>query len=55
MAGREVEGNDGEVIFGLLAEASVPGAALGARGGILDALRSIEGPFAFEDLSSKGL
>ena len=47
IAGREVEGNDGEAIFGLLAEASALGAALDARGGILDALRSIEGPFAF--------
>ncbi|KAK4141682.1 asparagine synthase [Dichotomopilus funicola] len=47
IAGREVEGNDGEAIFGLLAGASASGAALDARGGILDALRSVEGPFAF--------
>jgi asparagine synthetase B (glutamine-hydrolysing) len=47
IAGREVEGNDGEAIFGLLAEASASGAAPDARGAILDALRSIEGPFAF--------
>ncbi|KAH8886904.1 hypothetical protein GQ53DRAFT_656993 [Thozetella sp. PMI_491] len=47
IAGREVEGNDGEAIFGLLAEASASGAALDARDGILDVLRTIEGPFAF--------
>ncbi|KAI0877380.1 hypothetical protein GGS24DRAFT_130495 [Hypoxylon argillaceum] len=47
MAGREGEENDGEAIFGLLAEASASGPALDARGCILDALRSIQGPFAF--------
>jgi asparagine synthetase B (glutamine-hydrolysing) len=47
IAGREVDGNDGEAIFSLLGEASASGTALDAKGGILDVLRSIEGPFAF--------
>ncbi|KOS16674.1 Asparagine synthetase domain-containing protein [Escovopsis weberi] len=36
-----VEGNDAEAVLALLA------AAGGSRGGVLDALRSVEGPFAF--------
>ncbi|KAI1319261.1 asparagine synthase-domain-containing protein [Xylariaceae sp. FL0255] len=47
IAGRQVEGNDGESIFGLLAEAGASGAAVDVKDSILDALRSIEGPFAF--------
>ncbi|KAL7786208.1 asparagine synthase domain-containing protein [Trichoderma ceciliae] len=44
LGGRPVEGNDGEAILTLLAAASCN---LGDDDSVLDALRSIEGPFAF--------
>jgi len=47
IAGRELDGNDGEAVFSLLVEASSSSATSDARAYILDALRSIEGPFAF--------
>jgi asparagine synthetase B (glutamine-hydrolysing) len=43
--GRFVQGNDGEAVFALLSEASCSGT--GAGEAVLQALRSIEGPFAF--------
>ncbi|KAI9171495.1 asparagine synthase-like protein [Paramyrothecium foliicola] len=42
--GRAVEGNDGEAVLQLLTEATH---SAGGQGAILDALRAIEGPFAF--------
>ncbi|KAK1755858.1 asparagine synthetase [Echria macrotheca] len=44
IGGRRVQGNDGEDILGLLAEASASAAGQDA---ILDVFRRIEGPFAF--------
>ncbi|KAI8718944.1 Glutamine amidotransferase type-2 domain-containing protein [Fusarium sp. LHS14.1] len=43
--GNQVQGNDGEAVLALLAEASR--SAADASGRILDVLRAIEGPFAF--------
>ncbi|KAH8912085.1 asparagine synthase [Coniochaeta sp. PMI_546] len=44
IGGRTVQGNDGEAVFALLSNAS---SRNGASDAILEALRSIEGPFAF--------
>jgi asparagine synthetase B (glutamine-hydrolysing) len=43
--GRTVQGNDGEAVFALLSDAS--GSGTGSGDAIFEALRSIEGPFAF--------
>ncbi|OIW31646.1 hypothetical protein CONLIGDRAFT_571516 [Coniochaeta ligniaria NRRL 30616] len=43
--GRAIQGNDGEAVFALLSDASSSGT--GSSNTILEALRSIEGPFAF--------
>lgn len=43
--GRTVQGNDGEAVFALLSGAA--GSGSGSSDAILEALRSIEGPFAF--------
>lgn len=45
LGGKPVEGNDGEAILSMLIAASSN--SLGSRDSVLDALRSIEGPFAF--------
>lgn len=44
IGGRTVQGNDGEAVFALLSSAR---SGNGASDAILEALRSIEGPFAF--------
>lgn len=45
VGGRLVQGNDGEAVFALLGNAS--SSETGSGDAILDALRSIEGPFSF--------
>ncbi len=45
IAGRRIDGNDGEAIFTLLTNASASSPE--SQNAVLDALRSIEGPFAF--------
>ncbi|KAM0511184.1 hypothetical protein ACHAPE_010135 [Trichoderma viride] len=51
LGGKPVEGNDGEAILSLLIAASSNSS--GSRDSVLDALRSIEGPFAFIFLDKK--
>ncbi|KAL7925151.1 asparagine synthase domain-containing protein [Trichoderma austrokoningii] len=51
IGGKSVDGNDGEAIMSMLIAAS--SSSSGDRGSVLDALRSIEGPFAFIFLDKK--
>ncbi|KAF4123903.1 Asparagine synthetase B (glutamine-hydrolyzing) [Geosmithia morbida] len=46
IGGRDVEGSDTEVVMGLLLLSSANSSSVGQEKSVLDALRSIEGPFA---------
>jgi asparagine synthetase B (glutamine-hydrolysing) len=45
--GRAVQGNDGEAVSALLSDASARSSGSGTSDAVLNAMRSIEGPFAF--------
>lgn len=47
IAGSRISGNDGEAVLSLLSAATMIAAPEDSRRGILDTLRSVQGPFAF--------